>query len=252
MSAKVQVKTKEQVKGLGRFVEATEKAFAILETTAAHKAYTVVLHCCSQVTTKLLDLIRSDGKVEEATACLYRDTTVRMGVLLSEKRAVEKLELKSTIKAMNQLGQLIKASCTKDGVPTALSDPALQCTWLDLKHFIDSHRDDALLRMHEYVIAFQQQNKQGSLVKLLGDFLDEMISYRKRKAPGPLRSEENWNIFAEVGEVLADWIGSTTVLNVKESKRMRSMFHELKIFDATFPDRVPPYLFHLGQHPDYM
>ncbi|OWZ11571.1 hypothetical protein PHMEG_00015384 [Phytophthora megakarya] len=167
-----------------------------------------------------------------------------MGVYLSEKQ-VDGLELERMIKIKNQLGNLIRMSGTKSGIPAALSDVVLQCTWADLGHYVDDHRDDKLLKMQEYVKPIQLQNKQGSLSKLLRDFEDDMTSYRKdeKKSKRVPRSEKNWDIFAEVGEVLADWIGSTTTLSATESLSMRSMFCELRIFDATFPSRVPRYLF---------
>jgi hypothetical protein len=108
---------------------------------------------------------------------------------------------------------------------------------------IDGRGDNALREMQQYVALFQSQNQQGSLKKLLADFTEEMQTHRLREMNGsPSRSEESWESFAGVGEVVADWIGSAASLNAGEANTMRAMFAELKTFDARFPDHVPPYV----------
>ncbi|KAJ8561586.1 hypothetical protein ON010_g8093 [Phytophthora cinnamomi] len=165
-------------------------------------------------------------------------------LLLSVERAVSRLQLKVVMMIMDGLGKVIQFSSARTDLPLALSDSVLVSAWLDLKSYVDRHEDDGLLMMQQYVKNCQSLGRQGSLETLLGNFEEEMLSFRGKDTSGaPPRSDESWAIFAEVGEVLADWIGSSTLLNSNEAKRMRSMFHELKKFDAEYPDRVPPYLF---------
>ncbi|ETO61618.1 hypothetical protein F444_20390 [Phytophthora nicotianae P1976] len=67
-----------QIKGLQCFVKATAQAFNTLETNAAQNSSRVAFQHCNQVTSQILTLVLKNHKIDEATACLYRNTTVQL------------------------------------------------------------------------------------------------------------------------------------------------------------------------------
>jgi hypothetical protein len=117
----------EQVKGLQRFVEATEEAFG---SNAAPTTSVFAFRSFVTVTNRLLALAQRCRTLDDAAARLYRDTTGRLGVLLSEERAVESLQVKLLFQVKGGLDRVLQLARTNAGVPESLSDTALQSTLL--------------------------------------------------------------------------------------------------------------------------
>ncbi|EGZ19181.1 hypothetical protein PHYSODRAFT_327496 [Phytophthora sojae] len=175
----------DKLKGLYHFVSATEKVVELLESRSCkpvHKASAAAFRGGGLVTNKVLELVQSGGSIDESTACLYRDTSARLGTLLSDGRAVSKLQLKAVMKLMDGLGKVAQVSSARTDLPLTLSDTVLMSTWLDFKTYVDGHGDDRLLMMQQYVKTFQSQQRRGPLKTLLEDYEEEMRSFRGRRA----------------------------------------------------------------------
>ncbi|ETO62450.1 hypothetical protein F444_19632 [Phytophthora nicotianae P1976] len=230
---------------LQHFVLKTGEASATLEAGMRRNKSHVALTACRKVTDNLFQLMVSKVPINEAAACLFRDTAGKLATILADDQVAGNMRGMCVVHLVKKLGNVLELADTLTGIPAALSDAVLRSTRLKLKKYAETHSEDLLTMMEKTVLPIQKKGKltgrrvEGPVKKLIVDFQQEMNRYKHfQMIDVPQRSEERWKVFKEVAEALAKWIGLTS-MTATPPNQLKSMLRAAKRFNQEFPDRVP-------------
>ncbi|ETL79967.1 hypothetical protein L917_19493, partial [Phytophthora nicotianae] len=230
---------------LQHFVLKTGEASATLEAGMRRNKSHVALTACRKVTDNLFQLMVSKVPINEAAACLFRDTAGKLATILADDQVAGNMRGMCVVHLVKKLGNVLELADTLTGIPAALSDAVLRSTRLELKKYAETHSEDLLTMMEKTVLPIQKKGKltgrrvEGPVKKLIVDFQQEMNRYKHfQMIDVPQRSEERWKVFKEVAEALAKWIGLTS-MTATPPNQLKSMLRAAKRFNQEFPDRVP-------------
>ncbi|EEY70187.1 uncharacterized protein PITG_18950 [Phytophthora infestans T30-4] len=238
----------EVAANLQHFVLKTGDASAALDRGQKYRKAQAAIVPCRKVTENLFQLMESKIPIDEASACLFRDTAGKMATIFAEggRAGNNRDNVMCVVHLVSKLGKVLELADTLTGIPAALSDAVLGSTRLKLKKYAENHLEDQLTKMEKYVHTIQRQKGavtaeriEGPMKKLIVDFQQEMNKYKNyQKIDLPPRSEERWEVFQKVAEALAKWIGCTK-MTASPPRQLKGMLRVAKKFNKEFPDRVP-------------
>ncbi|KAE9282134.1 hypothetical protein PF008_g27714 [Phytophthora fragariae] len=194
----------------------------------------------------MVALMESDNCLDDASACLFRDTLERLAEAVEGLPPSETISVRNVVQVVTFLGRILELADAVSGTPAALASAELRSSRLKPKRSAGEHMDDMLITMHTFVQNVEKQKKPPR-----GDNLDRAVktltcklqlditTYNRCQELGlSERSKERWAYFTEVAGFLGDWIGRTAVL-ATPSKELKSMYVAAKRLREKFPDRVP-------------
>ncbi|KAE9276164.1 hypothetical protein PF001_g26259 [Phytophthora fragariae] len=208
------------------------------------------LAMCRAVARRMVALMESDNCLDDASACLFRDTLERLAEAVEGLQPSEKISIKLVVLVAADLGRILELASAVSGTSAALESAELRSSRLKLMKYSEEHMDDMLMRMHTFVENVQQQKERlagdhaltcirNAIKRLAYDLRKEITTYKICQEMGlPERSEERWQIFKVVAGGFGDWIEHTAV-PATPSKELKPLYLAAKIFGDKFPDRVP-------------
>ncbi|KAL4172406.1 hypothetical protein KRP22_007570 [Phytophthora ramorum] len=238
------VTNEELAASLQRFENATEEAAAAIETGKSLVKIPIAFGNCRKTSANVLLILKRREFVDDASACLYRDTLTKLAHIASDERAFGRIQAKALTQVMDQVETLLRLADEIDGTPSALSGAEVRSAQLKLGKYAEDNAESRLTKMHKYVESIPKRGLSGDRVegpmkKLICDLHQEMNMYQAYQKFGlPPRSEERWAIFTEITETLGDWIGRTA-MTAQPPKVLKPMFRAAQKFQKEFPGRVP-------------
>ncbi|KAG6590854.1 uncharacterized protein IUM83_19075 [Phytophthora cinnamomi] len=242
--------TEELATSLQTFVQATGQVLAQPDTGKKHRKASVAVNRCRSVTGQLVALMESGGRLDDASACLFRDTVERLAGAAGGPQVSGQIPVKFLVEVVSRLGRILELADAVAGTPAALSSAELRSSRLKLKKYAEEHMDDTLAKMRGIMQAAQKRKgdpvrdvRVHRAVKTLAANMAQDISmyYRYQEIGLPERSEERWAGFTEVAGVLGDWIGRIPN-NAVPTQQLRTLTRFVKKLRKEFPDRLPAIL----------
>ncbi|EGZ19092.1 hypothetical protein PHYSODRAFT_297762 [Phytophthora sojae] len=195
---------------------------------------------------QLLKLLRGGGVPSVEVATDFCDATVLLPSTIAVHRSQQGMNQKwfsLTMKRIQQISALAKANCD---IPKCLSDAKLDVTRERLQEHSTNTKTDFLRQMEVYIERMKSQDGvlepdrvEKRVGKLASLFHHDFKLCSKRKTPP--RTEENWRRFAQIGEVLAEWIlvGERATSGPNLPAHLESFERQLRGFAKKNPGRVP-------------
>ncbi|KAE9313588.1 hypothetical protein PR003_g19462 [Phytophthora rubi] len=231
------------------FVEATGRLILSDSFNKNNGLCSRAMGMCRIVARQLVALLESGNCLDDASACLFRDTLERLTETVVGLQEGGVLSERLVVQVVAYLGRILELADAVSGAPAALASTELRSSRLKLKRYSEEHMDDILMTMHAFVQNAQKQknpprgdNLDRAVKTLTCKLQQDITKYNRCQELGlPERSEERWGYFTEVAGFLGDWIERTAVPAIP-SKELKSMYLAAKRFGEKFPDRVPSIL----------
>ncbi|KAE8893559.1 hypothetical protein PF005_g17834 [Phytophthora fragariae] len=128
------------------------------------------LAMCRAVARRMVALMESDNCLDDASACLFRDTLERLAEAVEGLPPSETISVRNVVQVVTFLGRILELADAVSGTPAALASAELCSSRLKPKRSAGEHMDDMLITMHTFVQNLEKQKKPPR-----GDNLDRAV-----------------------------------------------------------------------------
>ncbi|KAE9285820.1 hypothetical protein PF008_g26817 [Phytophthora fragariae] len=234
------------------YTNITRKAAELNDKADANqvgRAMSTIARWSSVSMTKLLKLIEGGGVPSVEVANDFCDATVMLPAITDRHRSERSMNHKWYSTVIQMIEQITAIAKINTQLPRCLSDLKLDTTLQQLKEQWATIEPDLLHKMEGYISRVKSQpgalesDRIGKTVGKLASLFrhDCRLSSRGRKPSTIPRTEECWTRFAQIGEVLAEWIllCEQATSKSKLPAQLPCFERKLRGFAKSNPGRVP-------------